>query len=458
MIQTYSNKEKFTQFIFILIPILITQIGLFSMTFIDTTMSGNYRAIDLAGVAIGSSLWVPISTGLTGILIAITPIVSQFIGAKKEKDVRFSVIQGIYVAILLAILVLIIGYLTLTPILNKMDLDPEVRRIAFEYLIALGFGIIPLFVYNVLRSFIDALGKTRVSMLITLSSLPLNILFNYLFIFGKGGFPELGGIGTGYATTITYWFLLLISILIVWKHKSFAHFDIFATFFPFSLGQMREILKIGIPIGLSIFFETSIFSAVTLLMSEFNTITIASNQIAMNFSTLLYMIPLSVSMALTILVGYEAGAQRFQDAKKYSLLGIGFAVTLAILSGLILIFFRTEVAAIYSNNREVIELSTHFLLYALFFQLSDAVQAPIQGALRGYKDVNITFIMSFVSYWIIGLPLGYVLANFTSSGPFGYWIGLISGLAVGAFCLSFRLVIIQKRISLNKKNKALPAS
>jgi multidrug resistance protein, MATE family len=216
---------------------------------------------------------------------------------------------------------------------------------------------------------------------------------------------------------------------------------------------MGEILLMGIPIGFSIFFETSIFSAVTLFMSEFDTITIASHQIAMNFSSLLYMIPLSISMTLTILVGFEVGAKRYNDAKQYSWLGVTVAVIMAIFSGLIILLLRTDVAAIYSKDPQVIELAIHFLLYALFFQLSDAIQAPIQGSLRGYKDVNVTFVMSLLSYWVIGLPLGYALAKFTNLGPFGYWIGLIAGLAVGAICLSSRLLYIQKKIDRGNTGK-----
>ena len=450
MKETKNIKEKLRHLLMVLIPILITQLGMYSMNFFDTTMSGHYSAKDLAGVAIGSSLWVPISMGLTGILIAITPIVAQLIGAKKEKEVSFSVIQGIYVATFLAVIVFIIGFFLLDPLLNTMELEIKVHQVAHDYLIAISLGILPLFLYNALRSFIDSLGKTRISMLITLSALPVNIVFNYLFIFGKAGFPELGGVGTGYATALTYWVLLFISVIIVHKQVPFAHFDIFQRVHKVSFKKVSEILKIGVPIGLSIFFETSIFSAVTLLMSRFDTITIAAHQIAMNFASFIYMIPLSISMALTILVGYEMGAKRYQDAKQYSWLGVMIAILMAVLSGFVFLFLRTDVAGLYSNDPAVIELSVHFLLYALFFQLSDAIQAPIQGALRGYKDVNMTFIMSLLSYWVIGLPLGYLLTKYTELGPFGYWIGLITGLAVGAICLTNRLLYIQKVKFFNK--------
>lgn len=452
MNQTYNKKDKLKQLLTILIPILITQLAMYSMSFFDTMMSGHYSSKDLAGVAIGSSLWMPVFTGLSGILLAVTPIVAQLIGGKKKNEVAFSVIQGIYLAIFISIIVLIAGSLALNPILHAMDLEEIVHMKAHDYLVALGFGMIPLFVYNVIRSFIDALGKTRVTMFITLMSLPINVIFNYLLIFGKMGFPELGGVGSGYATAITYWLITIMAVVIAHKYVPFSSFGIFRKLYLISLSKWKEILIIGVPIGFAIFFETSIFAAVTLFMSKFNTATIAAHQAALNFASLLYMVPLSVSMALTIVIGFEVGARRYKDAKEYSWMGISIAVIMAFICGVLLFFTRSEVAAIYSKDQEVISLTAHFLIFAIFFQLSDAIQAPVQGALRGYKDVNITLVMTLISYWVIGLPFGYVLANFTDWGAFGYWIGLIVGLAAGAICLSSRLILIQRNPLRKKQN------
>lgn len=444
MNQTYTKSQKIRLLFYILIPILITQIGLYAMTFFDVMMSGQYSTQDVAGVSIGSSLWTPVYTGLSGILIALTPVVSQLVGSKQSKSVSYSVMQAIYLAVALALVILIIGAFSLNPILNAMNLEDNVHRVAHDYLIALSIGIIPLFVYNTLRAFIDALGQTRISMIITLCALPINVLFNYLLIYGKFGFPELGGVGSGYATAITYWLIALVAILVVAKINPFSTYKVFSEFFRVSLKEWRALLLIGVPIGLAIFFETSIFSAVTLLMSKYDTVTIASHQIAMNFASLLYMMPLSISMALTIVIGFEIGAARYKDAREYSWIGISMALTMSLVLSTILFLFREPVASVYTKDHEVMMLTSHFLIYAIFFQISDALQAPIQGILRGYKDVNVTFAMSLVSYWILGLPIGYFFAKYTDMGAFGYWIGLISGLALGAIGLAARLRFIQK--------------
>jgi len=414
------------------------------MTFFDVMMSGQYSTQDVAGVSIGSSLWTPVYTGLSGILIALTPVVSQLVGSRQSKSVSYSVMQAIYLAVALALIILIIGAFSLNPVLNAMDLEDSVHMVAHDYLIALSLGIIPLFIYNALRAFIDALGQTRISMIITLCALPVNVLFNYLLIYGKFGFPELGGVGSGYATAITYWLIALVAILVVIKINPFSTYQVFTEFFRVSWKEWKALLLIGVPIGLAIFFETSIFSAVTLLMSKYDTVTIASHQIAMNFASLLYMIPLSISMALTIVIGFEIGAARYKDAKEFSWIGISMALTMSLVLSTILFLFREPVAFLYTKDHEVMMLTSHFLIYAIFFQISDALQAPIQGILRGYKDVNVTFAMSLISYWILGLPIGYFFAKFTDMGAFGYWIGLISGLALGAIGLAARLRFIQQ--------------
>lgn len=445
MYETTTLKEKLKLFFIIFIPIFVTQVSMYLMNFFDTVMSGQASAADLAGVAIGSSLWVPVFTGINGILLAITPIIAQLTGAKADKDIPKKVQQGIYLAIALALLVILVGAFVLNPILQAMDLENEVRHVAKFYLISLATGIVPLFVFNTLRCFIDALGQTRISMMIILVSLPLNIFFNYIFIFGKFGIPAFGGIGAGIATSITYWFISGIAFGVIYKMQPFRAYRIFANWIAPSLSAWREQLKIGIPIGFSIFFETSIFSAITLLMSVYSTYTIAAHQAAMNFASLLYMIPLSVGMALTIAVGYEVGAKRFSEARVYGYIGISGGLFIAIFCGLILYIFNDTVASMYNSNPEVIALTKQFIYYAIFYQLADAFGAPVQGILRGYKDVNITLVIALLSYWVVGLPSGWILANYTTLEPFGYWIGIIVGLSCGAIALLVRLFYLQKK-------------
>ncbi|RDW19843.1 MATE family efflux transporter [Oceanobacillus chungangensis] len=446
MYETLLIRQKVKLFITILIPILITQVSLNLMTFFDTVMSGRFGAIDLAGVAIGSSLWLPISTGINGILLAITPIIAQLTGAKETNKIKKNMHQGIYLSIVIALIVIIIGGLLLTPVLNMLDLESDVSHVAKYYLISLGAGIIPLFIFNTLRNFIDALGQTRLSMVIMLISLPINIVLNYILIFGKLGLPAFGGIGSGIATALTYWLVCFIAMAIIKRLQPFRSFNLFSSWSIPNLSAWWEQLKIGLPIGFAMFFETSIFSAVTILMSVYSTYTIAAHQAAISFASLLYMIPLSVGMALTIVVGFEVGAKRYKDARTFGYIGISGSIFFAILNGVILLVLKEPVAALYNSEPEVIQLTTEFIVFAVFYQLADAFGAPIQGALRGYKDVNMTLVIALISYWVIGLPIGWILANYTRLEPFGYWVGIITGLSCGAIALLWRLLYLQKNI------------
>ena len=446
MYKTTSTKEKINLLIKLLVPVLVTQCGMYAMTFFDTVMSGHASANDLAGVAIGSNIWMPIFTGLSGILMGLTPILSHHIGAKDYERIPFKLFQAIYLAVTMALIILLLGSFLLNPIISAMHLTPIVSYIARKYLLALSIGMIPLFTFNALRGFIDAHGQTRLSMGITLIALPINVFFNYLFIFGHLGFPRLGGIGAGVATAITYWIIAGIACLVIAKGKAFDRYHPLKSWPIPAPKTWTEQLKIGLPIGFSIFFETSIFAVSTLLMSQYSTLVVAAHQAALNFASFLYMMPLSISTGMTIAVGFESGAKRYRDAQTYSRLGLQIAVLFAVVFAVLLFVFNQSVAKLYTTNPAVITMTSHFLMYAIFFQLSDAIQAPIQGALRGYKDVNITFIMTLISFWVVGLPTGILLAHYSSLGPYGYWLGLIIGLAVGATTLFFRLMKVQKRL------------
>lgn len=450
MKQTFTLQEKTKQIFILLIPILITQLGMFSMVFFNTIMSGKYHSTALAGVAIGSSIWSPIFMGISGILLAVSPIAAQRFGEKKSNEVASVVKQGIYLSIMIAAVVITLGFFLLVPILDIMNLESEVRETAFHYLVGLSYGILPLFIFNVLRSFIYALGKTRVIMVIMLLSLPANFFLNYVLIFGNWGFPELGGAGAGYATSITYWAIMGMTVFIVRTQEPFSSYHVFADLKEFSWDKCKEILKIGVPMGLSTFFETSMFALVTILLSKFNVTTIAAYQSALNIVSFLYMIPISISTALTVLVGYEVGARRYKDAKQYSWLGVYLAIFIALVTGLLVVVFRYHVAGFYSNETAVINLTANFLIFALFFQICDAIQVTAQAALRGYKDVNLAFIMTLIAYWLICLPVGYLLAHYTSLEARGYWIGLTVGLLAAGIALSIRLIYIQKRKFIRK--------
>lgn len=444
---THTWREKIRLFLKILWPILVTQVGYNAMTVLDTMMSGRSGTEQLAGVAVGFNIWLPVSIGLGGIMLAITPIVGQLLGKGEHRQISAAVTQGLYLSVVISVVLIVAGFLFLEPLLDLMNIeDPEVYHVAKHYLIALGFGIIPYFASQVIRYFFDAQGYTRVTMLIVLAGLPLNALLNYMMIFGKFGFPEMGGIGAGYATAITFWIIFIAGVWLAVRLRNFRSFGLFRHFPKPSWRAWKDQMKIGVPIGLSIFFEASIFSMVTLFIaSMFDTVTIAAHQVAMSFSSLMFMIPLSISMALTIVVAYEVGADRSGDARQYSLLGVSGAIAIMAVGAVMLFFLREPIARIYNEQLEVIEMAKTFFLFAIIYQISDASQASLQGVLRGYKDVTVPFVTALVSYWLIGFPAGYALAAWTDLGAYGFWLGFSIGLTCAAAGFFVRLMFIQRK-------------
>ena len=441
MYPTHQSKDKFVLFLKIFFPILIYQLANYSASFVDTTMTGQYNTIDLAGVTMATSLCNPFFTFLTGIVSALVPIIGHHLGRGKQKKVASDFYQFLYLSLGLSIFLFVLVFFVAPLILNNMGLEAAVTDIAIRYLRLLAIGIIPLLLFSVIRSLLDALGLTKLSMYLMLLLLPLNSSFNYLLIYGALGFPELGGAGAGLGTSLAYWALLLISILVLLKQEKLKEFHL-ENRLPLDKNQIKEAIRLGLPIGGTVFAEVAIFSAVGLIMAKFSSLIIASHQSAMNFSSLMYAVPMSISTTMAIVVSYEVGAKRLEDAKKFIKIGRLSAMVFAMLTLSFLYIFRENVARLYGYDSDFIHLTASFMTYSLFFQLADTFAAPLQGILRGYKDTVIPFYLGLIGYWGVAIPLGLLLDYTTSLGPYSYWIGLIISLVVSGLLYQWRLQVI----------------
>lgn len=441
MYPTHQSKDKFVLFLKIFFPILIYQLANYSASFVDTTMTGQYNTIDLAGVTMATSLWNPFFTFLTGIISALVPIIGHHLGRGKQKKVASDFYQFLYLSLGLSIFLFVLVFFVAPLILNNMGLEAAVTDIAIRYLWLLAIGIIPLLLFSVIRSLLDALGLTKLSMYLMLLLLPLNSSFNYLLIYGALGFPELGGAGAGLGTSLAYWALLLISILVLLKQEKLKEFHL-ENRLPLDKNQIKEAIRLGLPIGGTVFAEVAVFSVVGLLMAKFSSLIIASHQSAMNFSSLMYAVPMSISTTMAIVVSYEVGAKRLEDAKKFIKIGRLSAMVFAMLTLSFLYIFRENVARLYGYDSDFIHLTASFMTYSLFFQLADTFAAPLQGILRGYKDTVIPFYLGLIGYWGVAIPLGLLLDYTTSLGPYSYWIGLIISLVVSGLLYQWRLQVI----------------
>ena len=427
----------------VMLPVLATQLAIIGMNFFDATMSGHAGAEQLAGSSIGGSLMMPIIASSTGILMAATPIIAHLIG-KNEKDGIATVIHsGLILSIIIELILLLAYFFFIDDILAILTLEPDVYYIAKYYMLALIIGLSGGLLTFPLRSLTDTVAGTAVSMKIYLLALPINAFLNYCFIYGNFGAPKLGGIGAGVATAITYYILLFIFIAIIINNPQFKNLALFN--FKFSLKSIKEYLGIGIPNGMGIFMEASLFGFIIIFISKFGTNYIAAHQAAMSFSSVLYMLPLSFSLALTIIIGIEVGAKRYLEAKKYAYLGliVSFLCVLSIVG--LVFYFRDYIALLYATDITLLTYIAHFLIYTAAWQLFDAIACPIQGILRGYKDVKAAFYVSMLAYWGICLPLGMFLDYFMIQGAFAYWQSMVLGVATSAVLLFFRLRYIEKR-------------
>lgn len=446
MHQTHNLNQRMRLFISIFLPILIYQLANFSASFVDTTMTGQYDTLHLAGVSMATSLWIPFFDLLIGIVSALVPIIGHHLGQGKKEKIASDFYQFIYLSLGLSLILFALVFVGAPLVLAHLGLEPLVEEVAKNYLWYLALGIIPLLLFSTIRSLFDALGLTKLSMYLMLLLLPLNGSFNYALIYGAFGFPEMGGAGAGLGTSLAYWVLLLISLLVAVKHPKIRSYELWKVR-PLDKKGLIEGIRLGLPISGTFFAEVVIFSVVGLVMAKFSSLIIASHQAAMNFSNLMYAFPMSISTSMSIIVSYEIGANRHDDVKKFCKLGRLTALGIAGFTFLFLYILRDRVAALYGSDTEFIRMTSVFLTYSLFFQLADTFAAPLQGILRGYKDTQVPFYLGLIAYWGVSLPLGLFLDHFTSLGPYGYWIGLIASLVTSGILFQWRLNRLAKNIT-----------
>lgn len=444
MYQTETIKEKIFLFLKLFFPILVYQFANFSASFIDTMMTGKFSSTDLAGVSMAGSLWNPFFSLLVGVVSALVPIIGHHLGQRNHHLVKVDFHQFLYIGMVLSALLWVLVTFLAIPALGQFHLAPKVMTVGQGYLSFMAVGIFPLILFSVCRSFFDALGLTTLSMYLMLLLVPFNALFNFILIYGKWGFPKMGGAGAGLGTALSYWFLLAVVVVVMLVHPTIKSYHIWQWTAP-NRTLLKQGFLLGLPIGLQIFAEVSIFAAVGLLMARFSTTVISASQSAMNFATLLYAFPLSISIAMPIAISFEIGSGNAQSARDFSKIGRLTAMIFACLTLTVLYFLRREVAYLYGSGHHFIKLTTEFLVYAFFFQLADAFTAPIQGVLRGYKDTRYPFVIGVSAYWGLAFPVGWGLDMMTTLGPKSYWIGLIVGLFSCGILLRLRLAYIEKR-------------
>ncbi|MDX1617868.1 MAG: MATE family efflux transporter, partial [Balneolaceae bacterium] len=326
-----------------------------------------------------------------------------------------------------------------------MQVTPEIIPVALGYLDAISWGIFPLYAYMALRYFCEGLSVTRPGMYLALAGVLVNIPGNYALMYGRWGFPELGAAGCGYASSLVALVMFSGMLLFTLKFRSFKRFELFHGFRLPEWGYLREILSVGIPIGISTTMEVTMFAVVSLLMGTIGTDAAAGHQVALNFAAMVFMVPLGLSTAITTRVGKAAGAGMVGEARKRGLLGVGMCGIFMSFTAAIMYLFPGLITGIYTDDAAVQSVAVGLLYMAAIFQISDGLQVSGFGALRGLKDTKIPMYVNLVSYWIVGLPLGYYLGIMREIGPQGLWMGLIAGLSIAGILHNIRFHLLTRK-------------
>ncbi|RRJ84467.1 MATE family efflux transporter [Aestuariirhabdus litorea] len=429
-------------------PIIAAQIATSGMGLVDTLMAGNYNATTLAAVAVGNSIWLPIFLFMRGLMMAIVPSVAHLVGAGKTGLLASTVQQSLWIAVVAGFGALILVRHAEIAFL-WLEVTPAVALEASRYLDAFSWSFPAMALYLALSCYCEGRSQTKPGMVFAFAGFLLNIPANYALIYGGWGFPELGAAGCGYATALSAWLMLVCMGLYIALDNGHRSLGILARLSRPQLALIAPLVRLGIPIGISIFVEASIFSVIALLIGRLPTELIAGHQIALNVSAITYMVPLSIGLAMTVRVGQAAGSGDFQQARRAALTGIGLNTLLSSLSAVLLMLFSLQIVSLYSDNSAVLEVAAYLLLFAAAYQLPDALQVAAASSLRGYKDTRVPMLIVLISYWVIALPLGYTLGltdRITEAmGPAGFWIGLLTGLSTAALLLGWRLQRVFRR-------------
>jgi len=436
---------------------MLGQLALFSMNFVDTVMSGRLpeKDIALAALGIGGALWSALMMFAIGILMALQPSVAHLDGAGRKTEAGALTRQAGWIAAIIALPYWTVCYFS-EPVLNLFGIDETIVPVAAGYLRAISWGAPGLCLIFLFRFFSEGAGHTRPTMFYGIVGALLNIPMNYIFMFGHFGIPPLGTVGCGYATAIVIWLQFLMLLVYLMKHHYYQSFELFKKLDPPNWAEISSLLRLGLPIAVSISIEGSLFVAAALLIGRLGPLPSAAHLIAINFSALLFMIPLGLSSAVSVRVGNALGRDDPGAARYAGIIGLLIVACMQCFNMAVMILFPSLIVGIYTNDVMVGSLAVSLLVFAAIFQLPDGLQICAAGALRGLKDTRIPMFYNLVAYWLVGMSLGYYLTFNAAMGPAGMWIGMIAGLFVGALLLTGRFMKLTNRMIASHQVRAAP--
>lgn len=435
-------RQELQALLLLLGPILTSQLSQAAFGFVDTVMAGQASPLDLAAVALGASLWLPLMLLITGILLATTPLVAAARGRRDHAGIPHIAHQGLWLAVVLGLA----GMLLLQrvgPVFELLDTPAHLRDLTGRFLAAIAWGLPATALFAVLRNYCEGMGRPMPVTVISLAGLVLLVPLNYVLIHGKLGLPRLGGVGCGVATAIISWLMLLVLLAYVLKSKHFAPVRLLHGSFSPEPARLAGFLRLGLPIGIAVFFEVSVFAIIAILISPLGELQVAGHQIALSVTSLVFMFPLSFAFCMTIRTGHAFGRGDQAGMALTRRVGLIALTVFAVVSATFIVLARYPLTAIYTDDPAVRQLAADLLLFAAAYQIVDALQIGAAGSLRGLHDTRGPMLITLVAFWLVALPLGYALGlTYVTGeryGPYGFWAGLVVGLTLAAVLLNWRL-------------------
>jgi multidrug resistance protein, MATE family len=427
-------------------PLLVTNLSMSGMTATDTIMAGRLGTLELAAVAAGANFLAIFYLGGLGLLMSLSPSVAHAYGAQRDADVTRLFRQGLWLALLVAVVVCSCLMLT-GPVLHAIGTPAATADLAAAYVQAAAFGVPATMGFLVLRFCSEGIGWTKPIMWAALLGLLTNIGGNYIFMYGKLGMPALGAVGCGVATALVQWVMLAFMILHVRRHRIYRVYAPLQKLDPPNRQMLRKVLRLGLPISGSVLAEGALFGAAGLMAGTLGADIMAAHAIALSYAALMFMVPLSLHSAITIHVAHKLGAGDRQGGARAGWVGIAACALFMSLSALILIAARHGVAALYSADAGLQLLAGQLLLYAAAFQLADGLQVGTAGALRGFQDARVPMVLNVFAYWCVAMPLAWYWGFHLHHGAPGIWTALIVGLLACATLLLWRYRFVTRRVA-----------
>ncbi len=419
----------------------------------DTIIAGRASATDLAGLAVGTAFANTLWFFVTGVIFSVTPIVAQLFGAKKFKEIGKKLREILWIAGFLGFLLACIIF-NLDLLLVFLPIEDSITNVTTGYLKAVAPGIAFITIFTCLRCYSEGMTLTKPIFIIAFTGMLLNIPLDLIFVYGWFGLPQLGGMGCGVATSIVSLIMMIVLFVYIALSKNYKKTTPFKSFTLPSIKTTKEVFKLGLPIGIGIFIELSMFSGAAIILSVLGEVVVASHTVAINIASLFFMVPLAIGLAAATRVGNLIGEKNPHQAKIASHSTIFLCIIGALINVLIILVFGSNIVSLYSTELPVFELALSLIIFAAIFQIPDGIQMGALGSLRGYKDTFIPMILLLISYWVFAMPIGFYLTNYGFESPLGakgMWYGMIIGLSIFSILSIFRLSWIIKR-TLKFKN------